>query len=186
MVYENEESNVNGGLTRTFGETWQYTESDGTISKQVWIEKTPDEAIRQKIARVGKTEVNFTTGTAAENASLQTKAQINNLPDLILQSILDKNVLREAKNVDGEPYQIITLQERHDPAIEVTPFTKRVTLDQYKTWINQETGFIWMTQIIYQFEDGSELINQTMRYSTMERINQPPQEVLDLLKEVLP
>ena len=186
VVYENEESNINGALTRTLGETWQYMEPDGTISKQVWIEKTPDGAIRQKIARVGKTEVNFTTGTAAENASLQTKAQINNLPDLILRSTLDGNVLKEEKIVDGEPYQIITLQERHDPAIEITPLTKRVTLGQYKTWINQETGFVWMTQIIYRFEDGTELINQTMRYSTMERITQSPQEVLDLLEQVLP
>jgi len=186
VVYENEESYLNGVSTLTFGETWQYMEPDGTISKQVWIEKTLDGAIRQKIARVGKTEVNFTTGIATENASLQSRAQIDNLPDLILQSKLAENVLKEEKIVDGEPYQIITLQEHHDPAIEVTPLTKRVILDQFKTWINQETGLVWMTQIIYRFEDGTELISQSMRYSTMERINHPPQDVLDLLGQVIP
>lgn len=186
VVYENEESNVNSGLMCELGETWQYMETDGSISKQVWIEKTPDGAICQKIAREGKTEVNFTTGTAVENTSLQTKAQIDSLPDWILRYRKAENVLREESVVDGQPYLIITLQDHHNPPIIVTMHPKRVTLSQSKTWINQETGLIWMTQITYQYEDGTEETLQTMRYPLMERVSDPPQEVLDLLEQVLP
>jgi hypothetical protein len=192
VVYENEEADTsakipagNGIPVFTLNETWQYVEPDGTISKQVWFEKSPDGAFLQKIAQVGKTVVNFTTGTAVENDA-PNKAQINSLPDWILRYRQMENVLREESVINGQSYLIITLQDRHDPAIEVTPLTKRVILDQSKTWINQETGFIWMTQTIYRFEDGTELINQSMRYSTMERINHPPQQVLDLLGQVLP
>ncbi len=159
---------------------------DGTISKQVWIEKNIDGKIRQNIARAGTTEVNFTNGTSTENSLLQYKAQPSNLPDLILQTRADDDILREEKLVDGKMVLVITLQDHHNPAIEIPSFSKPVIPGHFVNWIDQETGLLWMTQTIFHFEDGTELAALTMRYSTMERVNPPPQDALDIIEKVIP
>ncbi len=174
------------GPSHSMGETWQYVERDGTISKEVWIEKTPEGDVWQQIARAGTSEVNFTTGTAMEDAQLEAKAQVENLPDLILRPNYASDVIREETVLEGQPCLLITLASRFDPPIETTGITQPVVRTESKTWIDQESGLIRMVQTVYKLEDGTRLTIQTMRYPVKERVEEPPQEVLDLLQRVNP
>jgi hypothetical protein len=183
---ENYQSGRLLGPSHSIGETWQYVEQDKTISKEVWIDKTIEGAIWQQIARDGKTQVNFTTGTANEDEKLVVKVHVENLPDLILRSNYASDVNREETVLEGQPCLLITLASRFDPPIETAGIAQRVVQSESKTWIDQKSGLIRMVQTVSKLEDGSTLILQTMRYPVKERIDEPPQEVLDLLKRVNP
>ncbi len=181
---ENYQSGRLLGPSHSIGETWQYVEQDGTISKEVWIEKTPEGDIWQQSARVGTTQVNFTTGTAMEDTQLETKARVENLPDLILRPNYASDVIREETILDGQPCLLVTLASRYDPPLVTTGISQPVVQSELKTWIDQKSGLIRMVQTVSQLEDGTSLTIQMMSYPVKERVEEPPQEVLDLLQRV--
>lgn len=192
VIYEiiEPDSPLNGRVTgpaHSVGETWQYVEPDGTISKQVWLDKTVDGVTWQKSARVGKTQVNFTAGTAVDDPTLETKAQLDPLLDAILQA--DRTgVIPFGENVifDGRRCLLVTLQTLFDPPASFPPLPEKVVRIDHKIWIDEERGQIVKVEIVYILDDGTELVLQTTLYPLKERIQEPPDEVLDLLDQVIP
>ncbi len=185
---ENTDSFRNGRLTgsaHSIGETWQYVEADGTISKQVWLEKTPDGAVLQKSARVGKTQVNFTAGTAVDDPSLETKALIDPLLDAILQASQRGVEVSQEKVVLGDrPCLLITLRTTFNPPTVISSIPGKVAQTEYRSWIDQETGLVVKVETVYGLENNSDFVLQSMLYTTKERINEPPIEIRELLNAV--
>lgn len=174
------------GPAYSLGETWQDVDAAGIVQRQVWIEKTADGVVWQKIARVGKTSVNFTAGTAVDDEKLLTRAMMDRLPDLLLNPHLAGKAVREEGLLEDHPCLIITIKTDYDPPLTDSSVRQRVRQSDQKTWIDRQSGQICMEQNSIWLEDGSQLITQTMRYPVKERVAGPPQEVLDLLQQVVP
>jgi hypothetical protein len=174
------------GPHHSLGETWQYVEADGTISKQVWIEKTPDGTVWQKIARIGQTQVNFTAGTAVDDPALITRAQLDPLPETILQSRGDVSAIREEALLDHRLCLQITIQTIFNPPTKIDPLPKKVVSTNYKVWIDRGTGQILKVESLFGLEDGTDFVMQTLLYPTKERVDKPPKEIIDLLNRVGP
>ncbi|MDD5371137.1 MAG: DUF4179 domain-containing protein [Anaerolineaceae bacterium] len=172
------------GPAHSINEIWQYVEADGTIHKNVWLGMTLDGAIWQKIARVGKTQVNFTTGTAIDDPRLETKAHPEPLPEAILNHGKGAKAIREEVVLDGRSCLLINRHTAFDQPMEITSIPQRVKWTEHQTWIDRETGQIVKIEIIYGLEDGADYILQTMRYLTSERVDAPPPEIQYLLDQV--
>lgn len=189
IVSENIEPDYSGfllGPKHTIGEYWQYVDADGILTQYALIVRDPDGGVWQKIARVGRRQVNFTTGTAVDDPALEIKAQHETLPETILQAEAGTKVIREEVLLDQRPCLLIILRTAFDPPIEITSIPQRVARADNKTWIDQETGKILQKEIVYGLEDGTDYVLQTLRHITIERVDTPPQEILDMLDQVLP
>lgn len=177
------------GPAHSIIDTWQYVEVDGTLSRQVWVVKAQDGAVWHRMAQVGQTVVNFTAGTAVDDPSLLAKAHIDSLPDQILNaktSPFPLQVIRNETDLDGNPCLLVTLRTVFDPPIDITSIPQKVAWSESNTWIDQEAGQIARKEIVYGFEDGTRFVLQTMLYTTWERIDEPPPEVIELINQVVP
>jgi hypothetical protein len=185
---ENTEPQNSGfvGPAHSTGEYWKYIDAEKFITQYALVVKDASGAIWQKIARVGKTQVNFTTGAAMEDEKLLHRVQVDNLPDAIehagQQGI---QVVSEEAVVDGRDCLLVTLNHRYDPPVELTGMAKRVSKDEVKTWIERQTGWVLRKQTIQIFEDGTSVVSQDLQTTIQERVDAPPPEIQNLLNQVV-
>ena len=170
------------GPADTIGEYWQYVEADGTISKYALIVKDRDGGVWQKIARVGKKQVNFFTQTSKESENLLEKALPSNLPDMIeAVSREGGRVKQEEVILDGKDCWLITLMSTYDPPIQYAGTDIIVSSTEQKIWIDQETGDIVLQERFDHLVDRTSIRQEHVRTILQERVDAPPQEITNLL-----
>ena len=82
-------------------ELWNYVESDGSISRMVWVDRDQQGNIFRKIARVGATQVDLLSGTAMEDASfLAYQLQPDRLPEYILNGETQNGAAYQGQQVN--------------------------------------------------------------------------------------
>lgn len=187
IVSENIESEDSGflGPQHTTGEYWQYVEADGKISRYALVVKDPNGAVWQTIVRVGGKQVNFTSQTAIEDPNLIEVARRDHLPEDI-QAIGQQGgqVQMEETVLDGKPCWIITLVNAYNPPIQIAGTDRVINRTERKVWIEQATGFILLREMTDYLMDGRVFVLQQLRILTQERVETPPQEILNYLSEV--
>ncbi|MDD5369867.1 MAG: hypothetical protein PHQ40_12335 [Anaerolineaceae bacterium] len=175
------------GPAHAIDESWQYIDADGLIQQQVWIETSPDGRVWHKIARDGPTQVDFIAGTSIEDPSMVVRPQADPLSNSIENAQkYHLQFSQEKTTLEDRSCWLVRLATVFDPPTTIAPHAKQVSRSETRTWIDRETGQILQFQTVFTFVDGEEQAIQTMRYHIKERIDTPPQEILDLLKQVNP
>ena len=168
-------------------EQWYELDENGYVQRSTWIDKDENGNVLQMSATVGDYSVNFTTGDAGYNQGQLYRYSADMLTrDLASASKYDTQVTREETTCEDDfPCLLITmfntfLQPAQNPGQEqpITGAGKRVL-------INLQTGQQMQIQSFWRLADGSEQVDYTQRILVVEKVEAPPQEVLDILAKVI-
>jgi hypothetical protein len=86
---------------------------------------------------------------------------------------------------NGKPCILIALLDSLDPPVQnpgqVIPYDG----SGRRVWIDEETGEQVKTQAFWQLQDGAEFVESTSNVMLVEKVDSPPQEILDILDKVV-
>jgi len=149
---------------------WVEIDSQGFVMQSLTTHLDKDKNILQQSVSVGAHNMNLTTGEAMEFPVYRLSLDWF-LRDLDYALSHGQTVLRkETTCEDSAPCLLVTVNDGN--------FSRRA-------WINMVTGQQVKLQTAQQMPDGTETILFTQTFLPVERMDAPPQEVLDLLAKVL-
>ncbi len=164
---------------------WYYINDAGLVEKGVFSMKDSEGNILQQSALQNNILINFTFEDRQENQELY-PLQI----DLGFE-----NKIREAKNkgqtikksndkVDGQPTVVYLLVEKLKLPTQMG--NESVIVDSITTKGNfsTETGDFVQTQTIWTLNDGTEVVYETARITSVESFPNAPDEILNILESV--
>ena len=153
-------------------EQWFEIDTEGWVTRNLVTHWGEDGNILQQSVSVGTHSMNLTTGEAMEFPIYRLSLGWM-LLDLEYALQYGESVSREETVCeDGSPCLLISMR------YNVGVFGRRV-------WINMETGQQVKLQTFQQNPDGTETIEFTQTFLPAERMDAPPQEVLELFRKVL-
>lgn len=151
-------------------EQWFEIDSDGWVTRSLVIHWDGDGNIFQQSVSVGAHSMNLTTGEAMEFPIYRLSLDWF-LRDLDYALSHGQTVLREETTCeDSTPCLLINVNDGN--------FSRRV-------WINMATGQQIKLQTAQQMPDGTETILFTQTFLPVERMDAPPQNILDVFSRVL-
>jgi hypothetical protein len=164
-------------------ETWYHIDESGRVYQSVSALRDPDGNILETtIFNNGQ----YQTSTSPDYAFEQQPYHLN-LNELYLGNLIAN--LRQGKGtaalseLDGQPVLLFTLKE--DIQNTNPPEYKQPILgDEVTANFSPETGLVLVLKTVVTLADGSQRTFEQMHLSA-ERIDEPPQEVLDMLENAL-
>ncbi|MDO9299934.1 MAG: hypothetical protein Q7T89_01060 [Anaerolineales bacterium] len=151
-------------------EQWFETDSEGWVTRSLRTDWDADKNILQQSVSVGTHNINLTTGEAMEFPTYRLSLD-RILADLGYALNHGQSVLREETACeDGSPCLLITMTDGNIAR---------------RTWINLETGQQVKMQTSQQMPGGAENTLFTQTFLPVERVESPPQDVLDVFSKVL-
>ncbi|NOT04986.1 MAG: hypothetical protein HOP27_10350 [Anaerolineales bacterium] len=151
-------------------EQWIEIDPEGWVTRGLLTHWDVDKNILQRSVSVGKHNMNLTTGEAGEFPTYRLSLDWIP-PELDYALSHGQTASREETTCeDGSPCLLITVVD--------TNVARRI-------WINIETGQQVKIQTSQQIPDGTENILFTQTFLSVERVETPPQDVLDVFSTVL-
>lgn len=153
-------------------EQWFEIDAEGWVTRSLTTHWDRDGSILQQGLSVGAHSLNLTTGEAMEFPVYRLSLDWV-LLDLDYASKYGEYVTREETACeDGSPCLLISMR------YNVGVFGRRV-------WIKMETGQQVKIQSFEENPDGTEIVLFTQTFLPVERMDVPPQEVLDMIERVM-
>ncbi len=151
-------------------EQWFEIDSEGWVTRSLRTDWDADKNILQQSVSMNTHNMNLTTGEAGEFPTYRLSLNWF-LADLDYALNHGQSVLREETACeDGSPCLLLTMTDGN--------IARRV-------WINLETGQQIKMQTSQPMPDGTENILFTQTFLSVERVEVPPQAVLDVFSKVL-
>ncbi|MHB8779033.1 MAG: WD40 repeat domain-containing protein [Anaerolineales bacterium] len=151
-------------------EQWFEVDSQGWVTRSLTTDLDKDNNILQQSVSVGTHNMNLTTGEAMEFPIYSLSLDWF-LRDLDYALSYGQTVLREETTCEGgSPCLLVTVNDGN--------FSRRA-------WINMVTGQQVKLQTAQQMPDGTETILFTQTFLLVERMDVPPQKVLDTFSKIL-
>jgi len=151
-------------------EQWNEIDAEGWVRRNLTTHRDANGNVLQQAASVGTKSFNFTTGETFEISPYRLSFDFF-VQDLDFALYHRESVTREETTCeDGSACLLITINEMN--------IARRV-------WISRETGQQVKLQTSQQNPDGTEAILFTKTFLPVERMDAPPQEVLDLFTRVV-
>ena len=174
VVSENLADNLQPGQTYPppyyQDEQWNEIDSEGWVTRNLTTHRDADGNILQQAASAGTKSVNFTLGETFEISPYRLSFDLF-VQDLDYALSHGETVMREETTCeDGSPCLLVSIS---NPA------------GGRKVWINLQTGQQVIFQTFQRLADGTEQPQFTQRSLLVERVQSPPQEVLDILARVV-
>ena len=151
-------------------EQWFEVDAQGWVTQSRTMDVDKENHILQQSVSVGTHNMNLTTGEAMEFPTYRLSLDwfLRDLDDALSHG---QTVLREETTCkDSSPCLLITVNDSN--------MVRRL-------WIDKVTGQQVKLQSAQQMPDGTQTILSTQTFLPVERMDSPPQEVLDLLAKVL-
>lgn len=169
-------------------EEWFEIDAEGLITRKLHSDYDANGLIIQQTATVGNFSVNFTIGDSGFNEygpypiSLDTQTQ-----NLTRAAESDNaNLTREEISCEnGSACLLITSWEDFPYPIQNHGEPQPFTGNGRRVWIDLETGQQVKYQAFWLLADGSERVDHTEQVLAVEKVESPPQEVLDILAKVI-
>ena len=169
-------------------EQWVEVDAEGTILRYLWLDYNVARQLIQQSATVGDYSVNFTTGDSGFNRSGSYRFSVDTLTRDLSQAAQYENthLTREEIPCDnGRPCLLITGWETFASPVQNPGETLAFTGGGRRVWIDMETGQQVKDQKFRLLEDGSEAVTSTSSYILVEKVDSPPEEILDALDRVI-
>ncbi len=168
-------------------ELWYEVDKEGYVTRMVWLDYNSDEQIIQQSATVGDYSVNFTTGNSGFNNGSRYRFSLDTLTQSLSNAAQSgTRVLRENSTCEnGKPCLLITLQDAFASAVQNPGEEQAFSGSGQRVWIDLETGQQAKQQSFWALEDGSESITSTKRTVMVEKVDAPPQNILNILSKVI-
>jgi hypothetical protein len=169
-------------------EEWFEVDSNGLVIRYVHTDFNIDGLIIQQAAGVGDYYINFTTGDSDYNNVTSYRISMTALTDFLSRAKQDNssNLSGEEKPcANGNSCLIITGWQNFS-----TPVQNPGEIQSYygageRVWIDLESGQLIERQSFWLVEDGSELVSSTTKFTLVEKVETPPQSIIDILGRVI-
>ncbi len=169
-------------------EEWFEVDSEGYVISSVHTDLNDVGQVIQQAATVGDYSVNFTTGDSGFNNAPRYRISMYVLTDFLSRITQDDNsrLNSEEKSLpDGKSCLIITGWEKFSNPIQNPGETQAYYGAGERVWIDLETGQLIERQTFWLLEDGNETVSSTTKFTFVEKVENPPQDIIDILGRVV-
>jgi hypothetical protein len=169
-------------------EEWYEIDSNGFVIRNVHTDCSDTGQIIQQAAMVGDYYVNFATGDSGFTNSPRDRISMAALTDFLTRAKQDgsSNLSREVQPCDGgKTCLVITGWQNFSSPVQNPGETQAYYGGGERVWIDLESGQLMERQAFWILEDGSELASSTTKFTLVERVSIPPQDILDILGRVI-
>jgi hypothetical protein len=175
VIWENTAENIQAGQTYPppyyQDEQWYEVDADGWVLRNLTTHRDKNNIIIQQVASIGRYTINFTTGDTFTDFPPYRFSLDMLTQDLASASSYNAIVLREETHCDdGAPCLLITITDQSAGR---------------KVWINLQTGQQVKYQSFRLLPDNQKQVDATQISVLVEKVAQPPQDVLELLARVV-
>jgi hypothetical protein len=175
VIWENTAENIQAGQTYPppyyQDEQWYEVDADGWVLRNLTTHRDKNNIIIQQVASIGRYTINFTTGDTFTDFPPYRFSLDMLTQDLASASSYYAKVLREETYCDdGAPCLLITITDQSAGR---------------KVWINLQTGQQVKYQSFRLLSDNQKQVDATQISVLVEKVAQPPQDVLELLARVV-
>jgi hypothetical protein len=169
-------------------EEWFEVDTNGLVNRNVHTDFNVDGQIIQQAAVVGDYYVNFTTGDSGFNNTPRYRISMTALTDFLLRAKQDDNshlTWDEKSCANGKYCLIIAGWENFSAPVQNPGETQSYYGAGERVWIDLATGQLIQWQSFWLLEDGSELASSTTNVILVEKVETPPQNIIDILGLVI-
>lgn len=168
-------------------EKWLELDANGNVIRSIETDRDQAGNLLQQSVTVGNYSINFTTGESGYNEYSSYPFSTDLLTqDLVQAAQYHAQVIREEVTCDdGTPCLLVTLFDVFEQPSQNPDESQPIIGMGRKTWVNRTTGQQVKAQAFTRFQDGSERVEFTDRTVTVEKMESPPQDVLNILKRVV-
>ena len=164
-------------------EQWLELNAEGYVIRSLWTDRDQAGNIIQQSVSIGNYFSNFTTGESGYNEYARYLFSTDMLTqDLIQAAEYHSRFTRlEVACDDGSPCLLVTLFDEFAQSGEA----QGITGMGRRTWIRLDTGQQVKVQAFSRLEDGSEQVEHTQVNMIVEKVDKPPQDVLQIISGVI-
>ena len=173
--------------TYLVNEQWFEIDASGYVLRSLYIDRDKEGNIIQQVAMVGNYSMNFTTGDSGFNNGSQYHFSSDTLTQSLADAALsDAEVTREeATCEDGSACLVISILSHFPQPITNTPDDPPIYGSGQRFWINLATGQQVKSEVISLQGKDSQVINDTYKTLLLEKVDTPPQEILETLNRIV-
>ena len=168
-------------------EKWFELDANGNVIRSIWTDKDKNGNVLQQSVTIGNYSLNFTTGESGYNEYSSYPFSMDMLThDLIQAAQYQAQVIREEVACeDGTPCLLITLFDAFEQPSQHPDEAQPIIGMGRRTWVNLATGQQVKVQAFTRFQDGSERNEFTDSTLLVEKLENPPEEILTILNGVV-
>ena len=169
-------------------EEWFEIDAEGYVTHKLYSDYDANGQIVQQTATVGNFSVNFTTGDLGFNEYGSYPLSLDTQTQDLSRAVQSANVnftREETTCENGSACLLITSWEDFPYPIQNPGEPQPFTGIGRRMWIDLETGQQVKVQAFWLLADGSERVDHTQRVLVVEKVETPPQEILEILKRVV-
>lgn len=168
-------------------EYWYEIDKEGYVARTVGLDYDAVGKIIQQHATVGDYSVNFTTGDSGFNNGSRYRFSLDTLTQSLSNAAQSgTRVLRENSTCEnGKPCLLITLLENFASSVQNPGEEQAFSGTGQRVWIDLETGQQVKRQSFWMLENGEESVTSTQSVVLVEKLETPPQAILDMLSRVV-
>ncbi len=166
---------------------WYEIDADGYVQRSLYTEIDEIGTILQQVATIGNYSINFTFGGGGYNETGLWRLSLDRLSESFLHAEQDKSEIsrEEVDCQDGKRCLLISVQNTFEQPLKLFGNEKAITATIYKVWIDKETGLQFKIESLYLYDDSSEEVRTNRQVLQVEKVDQVPQEVIEILDRVL-
>ncbi len=168
-------------------ETWYKIDRDGYILQSVLQDCDDSDQVIQLNATIGNYSTNFTTGDSGFYGDTRRGFSLDLFTNSLSNAFQYGSSITHGEVVcdNGRPCLRVTLQESISPAVQNPGESQAFSGSGQRVWIDTETGQQVKSQSFWRLVDGSERINWTQETTLVEKVDNAPQYILDILSKVV-
>lgn len=168
-------------------EKWLEVDGNGNVIRSLWTDRDQAGTVIQQSVTIGNYFINFTVGDSGYNEFSSYPFSTDLLTqDLVQAAQYQTQVIREEVACDdGTACLLVTLFDAFEQPSQHPDESQPIIGMGRKTWVNLTTGQQVKVQAFTRLQDGSERVDITERTVTVEKMGQPPEEVLDIINGVV-
>jgi hypothetical protein len=168
-------------------EKWLELDVSGNVTRSIWIDKEKNDNVLQQSVTIGNYSINFTTGESGYNEYSSYPFSMDMLtPDLVQAAQYQAQIIREEVTCDdGTPCLLITLFDAFDQPSQHPDEAQPIIGMGRRTWVNLTTGQQVKLQAFTRFQDGSERMEFTDSTLSVEKLGNPPEDILAIINGVI-
>ncbi len=166
-------------------EQWYEIDREGFVTRSLWVDRDANGQVIQMSASIGNYSINFTTGDSGFNES--TRYHISTDRESAFMQKTGSNVITREETTcdDGQPCLLITGSESFSQPMQNPGESEPFYGAGRRVWINLQTGEQVKTEAFWLLQDGTERVDYTYHSLLVEKVDAPPQAILDILSRVV-
>ncbi len=165
-------------------ELWVEVDADGYVTRSLYTDRDENGNVLQQSASAGNYSINFTTGDAGYNEYSRYLFSTDLFSQDLAQAEENGIPIQQEERTcdDGSVCLFIAVSEA--VSFQNPGESQATTEVGRRVWINLETGQQVKLQAFAYLADGSEQIEFTREPLLVEKLDSPPQDVLDIIAQV--